>query len=99
LIYFHPRAEYEALNKARARMNDPIWKKQYRIRVGVEGTVARRTAIWHAPKRYVGLAKTALQQVFPAVGINAARVVGWLDKRPRAKTRISPFAKLAPKEP
>lgn len=37
--------------------------------------------------RYIGIAKTALQQL------------GWLDERPRAKTRISPFAKLTPKAP
>jgi transposase len=43
-IYFHPRAEYEALNNARARMNDPAWKKQYRARAGVEGTLSRRHA-------------------------------------------------------
>jgi transposase len=45
---------------------------------------------------YVGLAKTTLQQVFVAVGINAARIVGWLDGRPHAKTRVSRFARLRP---
>lgn len=42
-------------------------------------------------------AKTGLQQVLAAVGINTARVVAWLDDRPRrATTRISRFARLAP---
>lgn len=96
-IYFHPRAEYEALNHARARMIDPVWKKQYRIRAGVEGTLSQGVrAFGMRQSRYVGFAKTALQQVFAAVSINAARIVGWLDQRPRAKTRISPFARLAP---
>jgi transposase len=98
LIYFHPRAEYEALNTARARMNDPAWKKRYRVRAGVEGTLSQGVrAFGMRQSRYVGLAKTALQQVFAAVSINAARIVGWLEQRPRAKTRISPFARLAPK--
>lgn len=98
VIYFHPRAEYEALNNARARMNDPIWKKQYRIRAGVEGTLSQGVrAFGMRQSRYIGQAKTALQQVFAAVSMNAARVIGWLDETPRAKTRISPFAKLAPR--
>lgn len=96
-IYFHPRAEYEALNNARARMNDPAWKQQYRIRAGIEGTLSQGVrAFGMRQSRYVGFAKTAIQQVFAAVGINAARVVGWLDQRLCAKTRISPFARLAP---
>jgi transposase len=98
VIYFHPRAEYEALNNARARMDDPVWKKQYRTRAGVEGTLSQGVrAFGMRQSRYIGEAKTALQEVFAAVSMNAARVVGWLDKKPRASTRISPFAKLAPK--
>lgn len=99
-LYFHPRAEYEALNKARARMNNPVWKKQYRTRAGIEGTLSQGVrAFGMRQSRYIGFAKTALQQVFTVVGINAERVVGWLDEKPRAKTRISPFARLAPKAP
>ena len=52
-------------------------------RAGVEGVRAcgiRRS-------RYVGLAKTTLQRVFTAVGINAVRIVAWLDGQARAKTR------------
>ena len=45
--------------------------------------------------RYVGLAKTGLQQVCAAVGMNALRVVRWLDGQPRAKTRVTRFASLA----
>ena len=96
-IYFHPRPEYEALNKARQRMHEPAWKKQYRIRAGVEGTLSQGVrAFGMRRSRYVGLAKTALQQVLAAVGINVARAVAWLDGRARAKTRISRFARLKP---
>ncbi len=45
--------------------------------------------------RYVGLAKGGLQQVCAAVGMNALRVVRWLDGQPRAKTRVTRFASLA----
>ncbi len=96
-IYFHPRAEYEALNKARQRMHDPVWKKKYRVRAGVEGTLSQGVrAFGMRRSRYVGLAKTALQQVLAAVGINVARTVAWLDGHAHAKTRISRFARLAP---
>jgi transposase len=96
-IYFHPRPEYEALNKARQRMHEPAWKKKYRVRAGVEGTLSQGVrAFGMRRSRYVGLAKTALQQVLAAVGINVTRVVAWLEGRARAKTRISRFARLKP---
>jgi transposase len=40
-VYFHPRPEYEALNKARARMDDPAWKERYHVRAGIEGTLSQ----------------------------------------------------------
>ena len=58
-------------------------RAQAHARAGVEGVRAcgiRRS-------RYVGLAKTTLQRVFTAVGINAVRIVAWLDGQARAKTR------------
>ncbi|WP_157991381.1 transposase [Caldimonas tepidiphila] len=96
-VYFHPRDEYEALNAARQRMHDPAWQKQYRVRAGVEGTLSQGVrAFGMRRSRYIGQAKTALQQVLAVVGINAARIVAWLDDRAHAATRVSRFAKLAP---
>jgi len=46
--------------------------------------------------RYIGLAKTALQHVCIAAAMNVARIVRWLDGQPRAKTRVTRFAALAP---
>src|SRR2546422_2211632 len=46
--------------------------------------------------RYWGLEKTHLQHVAIAAAINIDRLVAWLDERPRAKTRTSRFAALAP---
>ena len=46
--------------------------------------------------RYRGLAKTHFQNITTATGINFDRIVAWLDNIPRAKTRTSRFAKLAP---
>jgi hypothetical protein len=46
--------------------------------------------------RYGGVAKTHVQHVAIAAAINIDRLVAWLDERPRAKTRTSRFAALAP---
>jgi transposase len=95
-VYFHPRPEYEALNAARARMHDPAWKERYRVRAGVEGTLSQGVrAFGMRRSRYVGLAKTGLQQVCTAAAMNASRAVQWLAGTPRAKTRLTRFAALA----
>ena len=45
--------------------------------------------------RYLGLAKTHLQNLITAAAINLQRVAAWLDEQPLAQTRQSPFAALA----
>jgi transposase len=95
-IYFHPREEYEALNAARARMRDAAWKARYHVRAGVEGTLSQGVrAFGLRQSRYIGLAKTGLQEVCIAAGMNVSRIVHWLDGPPRAKTRVTRFAALA----
>ncbi|MEP0872738.1 transposase, partial [Trichocoleus desertorum AS-A10] len=46
--------------------------------------------------RYRGLSKTHLQNIAIAAAMNLDRLVNWLTRVPRAKTRISRFAALAP---
>jgi transposase len=95
-VYFHPRPEYEALNAARERMNDPAWQERYQVRAGVEGTVSQGVrAFGMRRSRYIGLAKTGLQQACAAAAMNALRAVQWLAGMPRAKTRVTRFAALA----
>jgi transposase len=95
-VYFHPRAEYEALNAARARMDDPEWKERYHTRAGIEGTLSQGVRAFGLRRsRYIGLARTGLQQVCIAAAMNVARVVNWLDGVPRANTRVTRFAALA----
>src|ERR687890_2287484 len=92
-VYFHPRAEYEALNAARARMHDPAWKERYYVRAGIEGTLSQGVrAFGMRRSRYIGLAKTGLQQACTAAAMNASRAVSWLAGAPRAKTRLTRFA-------
>ena len=94
-VYFHPRPEYEALNAARARMHDPAWKQRYRVRAGIEGTLSQGVCAFGMRRsRYIGLAKTGLQQACTAAAMNASRAVHWLRGTPRAKTRVTRFAAL-----
>jgi transposase len=95
-IYFHPRPEYEALNAARKRMDDPEWQERYHVRAGVEGTVSQGVrAFGMRRSRYVGLAKTKLQHACAATAMNALRAVQWLAGVPHAKSRLTRFAALA----
>ena len=95
-VYFHPRPEYEALNAARGRMDDPAWRKRYGVRAGIEGTLSQGVRAFGLRRsRYVGETKTGLQGVCTAAAINVARIVNWLAGTPRAKTRTTRFATLA----
>ncbi len=62
----------------------------------MEGTLSQGVrAFGMRQSRYIGLAKTCLQEACTAVAINVSRVVRWLDGIPRAKTRVTRFAALA----
>ena len=95
-VYFHPRPKYEALNAARARMHDPVWKERYHARAGLEGTLSQGVrAFGMRRSRYIGMAKTGLQQACTAAAMNASRTVQWLAGTERTKTRVTRFAALA----
>ena len=66
------------------------------MRAGIESTLSQGVrAFGMRRSRYIGLAKTGLQQVCTATAMNVSRVVTWLDGTPRAKTRVTRFATLA----
>lgn len=91
------RDEYEALNKARGRMETEGFKASYKIRAGIEGTLSQGIrCAGLRQSRYVGFKKTRLHHVFSATALNLARLTAWLEDRPRAGTRTSSFARLAP---
>jgi transposase len=90
---FHPRPEYEALNKARARMKDPAWKERYHVRAGIEGTLPPGARIRHAPKP---LHRPRQNRVATGLyGRRADRVALWLAGTPHANTRPTRCAALA----
>ena len=95
-IYAQPA--YDALQAARQRQHTETFWQQYASRAGIEGTMAQgnaRADLRHA--RFIGLAKTHLQHVCTALGLNVLRVGNWLaDAAPRHTTSRSSFAALAP---
>jgi transposase len=96
-LKLHPQAQYQALQAARAWYASREGKQRYQRRAGVEGTLSQGVrAFGLRQTRYRGLAKTHLQHVATAAAINLDRLMAWLDERPRAKTRTSRFATLAP---
>lgn len=91
-----PRAQYEALQAARRFQQTAEFKTQYQERAGIEGTLAQGLRIAEMrTARYVGLAKTALEHLLTAAGLNLLRFGDWCADVPRAKTRTAPFVLLA----
>ncbi len=96
-LTLQPRAEHEAIRAARQRQKTDAFTKQYTRRAGIEGTISQGVrAFGLRQARYRGLAKTHLQHVATATAINIRRLADWLNEVPRAQTRCSPFAALAP---
>ncbi len=87
---------YLALKKTRSMFSSNEGQSEYRQRAGIEGTLSqgiRRGTVRRS--RYTGLAKTHLQEVATATAINVLRTINFLNEVPRAKTRVSRFARLA----
>ena len=95
-LLLRPRAEHEALSRAREQQQGEEWKKQYDQRAGIEGTLSQGIRGFGLRQaRYIGQAKTHLQNVLTGAAINVSRIISWLNETPHAKTRTSHFARLA----
>ncbi len=96
-LTLQPQAEHEAMVAARQRQQTPEFAQQYARRAGIEGTLSQGVRVCGLRRaRYRGLAKTHLQHVATAAGLNIGRLWRWEQHRPRARTRRSRFAALAP---
>ena len=96
-LTLRPQAEHDALLAARRRQTTATFKTQYAARAGIEGTLSQGVrAFGLRQTRYRGLAKTHLQHVATATAMNIVRLADWLNQVPRAATRLSRFAALAP---
>jgi IS5 family transposase len=70
---------------------------QYACRQGIEGTISQGVRGFGPRRsRYRGLAKTHLQHLLTASGMNAVRIDAWLNNTPLTPTRTSHLAALRP---
>ena len=96
-LHLPSQERFEAVQAARAWYASEEGRQRYQCRAGVEGTLSQGVrAFGLRQTRYRGLEKTHLQHIAIAAAINIDRLVAWLDARPRATTRTSRFAALAP---
>jgi transposase len=92
-----PQDQYEALAAAQTWSASEAGQQRDKRRAGVEGTLSQGVRAFGLRRtRYGGVAKPHVQHVAIAAAIHIDRLVAWLDARPRAMTRISRFAALAP---
>jgi transposase len=90
---------HEALQTARQRQGTPEFEAQYALRAGVESSLTQGTRRLDLRRsRYLGLARTHLQQILTATAMNIARVIAWLRGEPLGERRRPPghLARLAP---
>jgi transposase len=94
-----PQAHHEAIQAARQRQETPEFKAQYALQAGVESSLSQGTRRFDLRRsRYIGLARTHLQQLLNAIAMNVVRVIAWLWGEPLGERRRKPghFAQLAP---
>ena len=85
------------LTPSATRASDLAFQAKYAHRAGIEGTISQGVRGFELRvARYIGLAQTHLQMLATATAINLHRLFDWWEDKPRAKTRVSSFAKLAP---
>ena len=77
----------------------PFFKAPYALRAGVESSLSQGIRRFDLRRsRYLGLARTHLQQLLTATAMNVVRVIAWLWGEPLGERRRQPghFAQLAP---
>ena len=98
-ITLKPQAQHEAIEAARRRQETDGYKALYALRAGVESTISQGVRRFDLRRsRYIGLARTHLQQTINATAMNLVRLAVWLRNGRSAPPKRSPghFARLAP---
>jgi transposase len=90
-----PKLQQLALQAAREREKTEAFKKQYAQRSGIEGTISLGVRSFDLRRtRYIGLAKTHLQHILIACGMNLMRLARWLSGETPTQPRPTAFARL-----
>jgi transposase len=94
-LTIRPQPQYQALQTARQREATEAFQAEYARRAGIEGTISRETRSLRLRRtRYIGLRRVHLGHILAAVGLNVLRLGEWFLETSRAKTRLTPFARL-----
>jgi transposase len=94
-----PQAQHVAMQAARQRQETAEFKAQYALRAGVESTLSQGVRRFDLRRsRYIGLARTHLQQTLNATAMNVVRIIDWLKGKSCSAQRrkAGHFARLAP---
>ena len=71
------------MQAARQRQETAEFKAPYALRAGVESTLSQGVRRFDLRRsRYIGLARTHLQQTVNATAMNIVRVIDWLRGKP-----------------
>lgn len=94
-----PQAQHEAIQSARKRQETDAFKVQYALRAGAESMISQGVRRFDLRRsRYIGLARTQLQQTINATAMNLVRVAQWLRQGGGVSPKRRPghFARLNP---
>jgi transposase len=96
ILHLLPEAQHLARSVAQQQQTTPAFKQRYARRAGIEGTLSQAVRAFDLRRtRYLGLAKTHLQNVAIATAINLTRLAAYFNLIPKAQTRVSHFAALS----
>lgn len=94
-LTIRPERQYQALQAARQREATDAFRVEYARRAGIEGTISREVRAARLRRtRYIGLARVHLGHILIAAGLNLLRLGEWFLETARAKTRVTPFARM-----
>jgi transposase len=94
-LTLRPQPPAQARQAARQRAATEAFQAAYARRAGVEGTLSRGgRGARRRRARYVGLPRVHRGHRLTAAGVNVRRLGAWFLATSRAKTRITPFARL-----
>jgi transposase len=94
-----PQEQHVAMQAARQRQETAEFKAQYALRAGAESTLSPGVRRFDLRRcRYIGLARTHLQQTLNATAMHVVRIIDWLKGRACGKPRrkVGHFARLTP---
>jgi transposase len=93
------QAHHEAIQAARQRLETAEFKAQDALRAGGESSLSQGVRRFDLRRsRYLGLARTHLQQLLTATAMNVVRVIAWLRGETLGERRrpLGHFARLSP---